>query len=280
MLNIKGLCIKWVQHIKRWGGLAMKKEARLHILHILYILFLVLFISNISYSQTQYPANYYDDAPDNFRRVGKLNILIRHAFPAPQSIYKSSSVREPNRAKVVDDKMLEFLKKERVAIIFDVADLWTEEEIKYAKEKYGIEVTKKINLKKRGTKTKEDVASAFTDENIDYFLQEIDEAEKSDTKISVHCRYGFHRAGALSAVYLIEKEGLSPEEAVNYWKRNAPSENIERFLMYSGEILNWDEDQINSVRRKYAKWLYSDYLYPKYKSIISFLREYKKRRKE
>ncbi len=224
---------------------------------------LIIVISTFGVSQSQQTDD--AEAPDNFRNVGKLDVLVRHAFPADRYKYFSKDMRNPFRDDVVDDEMLQFLKNDKVTIIFDVANLWTKKEIENARKKFGIDVIKKINLED------EEFNKELDDENIKFFLDKIEIAKENTTKVSVHCRGGVHRAGVMSAIYLIEKEGYSIEEAIKYWKINSLPDLFDNYLKMIGKVENWDNEKIISVKSKVAESMYK-----KEGREIKFLRNYKK----
>lgn len=74
---------------------------------ITFISIVFLFFANLIFSQENIPIDYYDDAPDNFRRVGTLNLVVRHAFPSKVIVPPYLS-RNPNRQMIVDGELLAF----------------------------------------------------------------------------------------------------------------------------------------------------------------------------
>ncbi len=61
---------------------------------------LIIVISTFGVSQSQQTDD--AEAPDNFRNVGKLDVLVRHAFPADRYKYISKDMRNPFRDDVVE----------------------------------------------------------------------------------------------------------------------------------------------------------------------------------
>ena len=83
-----------------------------------------------------------------------------------------------------------------------------------------------------------------------------------------------HRAGILSAVYLMERESISKDEAVIYWKTNAFETNVDKIIKVIAKIEGWDELKINWIKERYA-----DNIYPGENGITKYLKNYRPKAK-